>query len=403
MNAPPRIAFFTDSFHEVNGVALTSRQLEAFAARRGYPFLSVHTGPRNKSWQDGSITRLEIQLSTFTLGLEKDLRFDLFFFRKRNTVRRALGEFKPDLIHITGPSHHGMMGAILAYELKIPLVASWHTNVHEFGGRRLAHNLRFLPGDWSKKVGLAFESVSLTATARFYRLAHVLLAPNQGLIEMLESRTARRCFLMQRGVDTSLYSPLKRTRRDDTFVLGYAGRLSPEKSVRFLAAVEECLRAAGITNYRFLVVGHGGEEEWLKANLKQADFPGVLKGEALAEAYANMDLFLFPSHTDTYGNVIQEAMASGVPCVVTNGGGPRYLVTPGVDGFIATDDQMFCDAVLTLVRDREQHHKMRLASRETALQATWDSVFDRVYQVYHYCLNSALVGEPRMLRHPEGA
>src|SRR5260370_38854670 len=135
---------------------------------------------------------------------------------------------------------------------------------------------------------------------------------------------------MQRGVETDLFSPAKRDRTGGPFTLGFVGRLQIEKNVRFLATIEKALQKAGQTDYRFLIVGDGSEREWLMANLRQADFPGVLTGEALARAYANMDLFVFPSYTDTFGNVILEAKPSGVPAGGTAGGGPKFRGESGV-------------------------------------------------------------------------
>jgi glycosyltransferase involved in cell wall biosynthesis len=90
--------------------------------------------------------------------------------------------------------------------------------------------------------------------------------------------------------------------------------------------------------FRFLIVGHGGEEAWLRERLPRAEFTGVLRGEALSRAYANMDLVRFPSHTDTFGNVVLEALASGVPAIVTPDGGPRTIVRDGETGRIVPDD-----------------------------------------------------------------
>jgi len=134
----PRVAFFTDSFHEANGVALTSRQFDQFARARGYPFFSVHAGPATKCVKDGAYESFELANSRATLHLEHDLFFDLGFARHRRRVIEALREFGPDLVHVTGPGHMGLLGALCAKALRAPLVASWHTNVHEFGARRLA-------------------------------------------------------------------------------------------------------------------------------------------------------------------------------------------------------------------------------------------------------------------------
>ena len=115
-------------------------------------------------------------------------------------------------------------------------------------------------------------------------------------------------------------------------MLGFCGRLSIEKNVFLLARIRTELMERGITNFRFLIIGHGKEEGWLRQHLPNAEFTGVLRGHDLARAYANMDLFVFPSHTDTFGNVVLEALASGVPAIVTPDGGPRYIVKDGETG-----------------------------------------------------------------------
>lgn len=105
------------------------------------------------------------------------------------------------------------------------------------------------------------------------------------------------------------------------FTLGFVGRLTVEKNVRLLVELEKALLGLGCKNFRFLIVGQGVLEPWLRENLRHGTFAGVLKGDALARAYAKMDVFTFPSRTDTFGNVVLEALASGVPAVVTNEGG----------------------------------------------------------------------------------
>ena len=132
---------------------------------------------------------------------------------------------------------------------------------------------------------------------------------------------------------------------------------------------------------RFLIVGHGSEEASLRANLHHADFAGVLRGADLARAYANMDLLVFPSHTDTFGNVVLEALASGVPAIVTPDGGPKFIVREGATGFVA-EDNAFASAIAMLARDRTLLAKMRASAREHALTCSWDAVFDRVYAGY---------------------
>jgi len=379
-----RVAYFPDSFYEINGVAHTSRHFEAFVRRRNLPFLCVRAGERTPCLlTEGQLTTLELPRGPLSFGLEKDLRFDVGFFRHLPFVARVLRQFRPDVVHITGPSDFGFMGVLLAHHYRLPLVAAWHTNVHEYAARRAEWFLKMLPNGTSPRVAAAIENTSFYLSARFYSIARLLFAPNPQLCQLLEDATGRPCKLMPRGIDTELFSPERRDRTpDDTdFVLGFVGRLSVEKNVALLARIREQLLMAGVGRFRFLIVGHGAEEPWLRQQLPNAEFTGVLKGEALARAYANMDLFVFPSHTDTFGNVVLEALASGVPAIVTPDGGPRYIVKEGVTGFVASDAD-FAAAIFRLMQNSELHEQMRRAARTDALGASWDSVFESVYQSY---------------------
>ena len=380
----PRVAYFPDSFHEVNGVAHTSRHFEDFARRRDLPFLCVRAGDRAQALiEEGNVWTLELPRSFLSFVLEKDLRLDLAFFRHIPLISEVLKRFQPDLIHITGPSEIGILGAWLAHQLRLPLAASWHTNVHEYAARRANWFLQLLPNQQSTAAGQKIEYLALATAGRFYTIAQVLFAPNPDLCALLERTTGRPCHLMPRGVDAELFNPSKRTReRDDRErILGFVGRLSIEKNVGLLAKIQAQFDCTGVTNFRFLIVGHGGDEAWLREQLPQAEFTGVLRGEALSTAYANMDLFVFPSHTDTFGNVVLEALASGVPAIVTPDGGPRTIVSDGETGRIVPDDQ-FAEAIAGLFDDPRCVDQMRRAARAYALTASWDSVFEGIYAAY---------------------
>jgi phosphatidylinositol alpha 1,6-mannosyltransferase len=380
----PRVAYFPDSFHEVNGVAHTSRHFEAFAKRKNLPFLCIRAGDRGQAFiEDGNVWTLELPRGIFSFALEKDLRFDPAFPRHIPIMGEVLDRFRPDLIHITGPSEVGMLGAGLAYHRDLPLAASWHTNVHEYLARRSDWLLRLLPERHSQSTGKKIQDLTLAAAARFYSIAKVLFAPNIELCQLLKSSTGRSCFLMPRGVDTQLFTPAKRHRTDgdSAFVLGFVGRLSIEKNVTQLATIHDELLAQGHTNFRFLIIGHGAEEQWLRDRMSHVEFAGVLHGEALAQAYANMDLFVFPSHTDTFGNVVLEALASGVPAIVTPDGGPRYIVREEETGFIVPDEA-FTGAITRVIANPAAHQAMRNASRAYAHTASWDAVFEGVYAGY---------------------
>jgi phosphatidylinositol alpha 1,6-mannosyltransferase len=381
----PRVAYFPDAFHEINGVAHTSRHFEAFARRRSLPFLCVRAGPADRAGKDGPVRTLELPRSAFSFPVEKDLRFDLTYWRHLPRILADTRRFRPDIIHITGPTELGFLGAWIAHHLHVPLVASWHTNVHEYAATRSGWFTRLF-GERGPHVSQQIESSALWATALYYKQARMLFAPNAELCALLERATRRPCHLMTRGVDTEAFSPAYRDRdaAGSDFVLGFVGRLSVEKNVALLVTIERELRRQGI--FRFLIVGHGGEETWLRERLTRAEFTGVLRGAELSRAYANMDAFVFPSHTDTFGNVVLEALSSGVPAIVTPDGGPARIVRDGDTGFIRAD-QDFAAAIAKLASDAAVHAVMRKRARQYALSASWDAVFEKIYAQYALLLD----------------
>jgi phosphatidylinositol alpha 1,6-mannosyltransferase len=387
----PRVAFFPDSFHEVNGVARTSREFVRFAQQRDYPFICIHAGPGTRHTRNANFEDYELRNSPAVIRLQADLCFDLLFLRHRAKVLSALAHFQPDLIHVTGPNHCGLLGALLAHELGVPLVASWHTNLHEYAARRLHSLLDWLPAGVDDRLLRSAERMSLFPILRFFRLARILFAPNPELIELLSTHTGRATYLMQRGIDTHLFSPRHRQDSGSTFTIGYVGRLSPEKNVRMLPELERALIQLGVPEYRFLIVGDGGERPWLAAHMQSCELPGMLLGQELARAYARMDVFVFPSTTDTFGNVILEAMASGVPVIVSAAGGPKFLVDTGVTGFTASDTTEFARSVLRLAHDSALRQQMSINARRAASGFSWDGVFERVYQVYGEAIGSGLL------------
>lgn len=395
MNSQPRIALFCETFHEINGVALTARQLVAFAKRQQRSMLAVHGGPEYARFKEGSVTRLELPRSFASFGIERDLRYDLFLWRHLRKARRALQEFHPDVVHITSPGEFGQLGAYLAHILHIPLVASWHTNFHQFAARRLQKLLAFLPAQWSKNTVQNAEQTALQLLLRFYRIARVTLAPTPSQVHWLEQVTGHPSFLMPRGVDCEQFHPSHRTINDGVLRLGYVGRITPEKNVRFLVDLEHALLAAGHTKFSFLVVGDGNERSWLERNLKHGVFTGVLRGPLLAEAYANMDLFVFPSRTDTFGNVIQESAASGIPSVVTSEGGPKNLVIPGITGFVAENDRQFIDLILELAAQPARLRVLGKAARENMQGVSWDAAFEMTYSAYRYAMQTTAASHAR--------
>ena len=368
---------------------MTCQRLTDYAKRMDRPFLVIHASPEPDSWTDGSVEFLTLKRSPVSFKLDQELAYDPLFQRYVRRVRRKLEEFKPDVIHITGMNDVGIVGAYLAWKLQIPLLGSWHTNVHEFAAQRLRRLLRFLPERIVGGISDFAEKHILRGTVLYYKMPKVVLAPNQELIDLVGDRTHRAVRLMARGVDTEKYAPTKRTVNDEIFRLGFVGRLRAEKNVRMLAKIEKSLIDEGRSNFEFLIVGEGNEREFLEKNLKNATFTGFIGGEDLASAYANMDVFVFPSKTDAYGNVIQEAGASGVPSIVTDKGGPKFLVEHDRSGFVAKDEDEFLFYIRKLMDETDKLAEMKAAARERAMSNSWDSVFAGVFEGYEEALEVA--------------
>lgn len=389
MSEPPRVAFVSDIFYEVNGAALTSREFVEYGKRNGCPVLTLHPHLETRLFDEGSARYVELQRSVATVPVETDFGFDTLMWRYKGLIEKELDRFQPEIMHVVSPGDLGLLSIVIARRRKLPIILGYHTNLHEFARHRLEKALSFLPQRFVESAGKAAEDHSLSLLLQLYKLACASLAPNREYTELLEKASGKRSFVMTRGVDTIQFDPAKRTRTDEAFVIGFVGRLQPEKNVRTLAEVEKILLAEGENNFRFSIVGSGGEQTWLAENMQNLELPGVLRGEALAEAYANMDVFAFTSTTDTFGNVVQEALASGVPAVVTPGGGPKFIIRENETGFIAQDAAGFAQHIRMLMANRARLAEMKRAARAQALEATWDKVFESVYRAYDYCLREA--------------
>ncbi len=379
----PRVALFADTFHEINGAANVLRRLVCFARDNNFPLMCVLAGKKTRFQKDGSLHIYEFERSKLSIPIDGELRYDPLFWRFRKFIGEKLDEFKPDVIHMTGLNDVSQLGFYFAHYRSLAAVASWHTNAHEYASSRLLCALRWLPAKMQKRVDRTVQNTVMSGLMKLYYLAQVQLAPNEELVAQIQKMTRRPAFLMTRGVDTEFLSPCKRRRNDSTFVLGYVGRLRPEKNVRFFAEVEKALRNAGITDYKIVLVGDGSDKEWLENNLQNVEIKGVLHGEKLAEAYADMDLFVFPSGTDAFGNVVLEAMAAGVPAVVMPEGGPKFLIEHNVNGFVAASRDGFLENIVELAGHPQRLAPMREPAREAACERSWERVFESVYDKYH--------------------
>ena len=309
----PRVAYFACAYHEVDGVGRTSHEFEAFAQSRDLPVLMVYAGPTNVAARAGSVTKVQLRRSPLSFSLDRAHEYDLVFMRLRRRVQRLVQRFRPDLVQITGPSDLGILGAMVAHKLHIPLAATWQTNLDQYARSRAAAATSFLPQAMTSAFLGAVERLSFRACARFYKIPQLLFAPNQEVIQRLEEATGRPCKLMGHAVDTAAFSPKFRTRSGGPLRVGYAGRLTAEKNVALLVRLEQALRASGHCNFQMVIIGQGAQEQWLRSNLQQAEFTGVLGGEELSRAFANLDILAFPSETDTFGLVGARGAGVGRP------------------------------------------------------------------------------------------
>ncbi len=164
-----------------------------------------------------------------------------------------------------------------------------------------------------------------------------------------------------------------------------------------LARLEQALIEQGFQNFRFVIVGEGADGEWLRNHMLHAKFTGVLTGDNLSRTFANFDVLAFPSETDTFGLVVLEAFASGVPAVVTDRGGPQYTVRHGSSGYVARNFEEFVDYTARLMSDPASLSTMRVAAREQALTTSWDRIFEGMYEAYETCLSSLPVSSHSIL------
>ena len=273
-NESLRDAFFPDTYHEVDGVANTSRNFEAFARKRGLAFLIVYAGSRNEIVKEGPITSMQLRRSCLHFPLDGTHEFDAVFLRHYREVASLIRQFRPDVIQITGPSDVGILGALVAHECAIPLAAFWQTNLHLYARTRLSAAISFLPRIATGKLGSAAERWSFRATARFYKIPRLLFAPNPEVVKLLEKSTHKPCHLLSHSVDTWRFSPEFRDRQSGPFRIGYVGRLKPEKNVRVLARLEEALLAMGLHDFQIVIVGEVRRESGCERTCGRRNSPG---------------------------------------------------------------------------------------------------------------------------------
>lgn len=371
---PLRIALVASSYNYIrDGVALTLNRLVAYLERQGVEVL-VFAPVGKVAAMDHAGTLVPVP--SFALPPRPEYRFA--FGLPRPTLER-LRAFKPDLMHIAlAPDLLGYSALRAARQLEIPVVASCHTRFETY----LKH---YWYSTWSEGLLKAYLRHAYGACREVY-------VPSQSMIDALKAEGMRDNFkLWPRGVDTDSFDPGKRSSDwrakhgivGGEFVVTFVSRLVREKELDTVVASLGRLEALGVA-YRALIVGDGPERAKLEAQLPRAVFTGFLTGDDLAQAYASSDAFLFPSETETFGNVTLEAMASGLPCVCADATGSRSLVKHETTGYLVTprDADGFAACLAALARDPVLWERMSGAARERAQGFSWDEAMARILGYY---------------------
>ena len=226
----------------------------------------------------------------------------------------------------------------------------------------------------------------------FYGACREVYVPSPSMAEtLLQSGFRSNLRPWPRGIDTSQFHPAKRLEewrlkhglKSGEIAIVHVARLVREKQLDTLVAIARRLEALDIA-HKMIIVGDGPERAWLESQIPAAIFANFLTGEELSTAYASSDIFLFPSDTESFGNVTLEAMASGLPCVCADATGSRSLVVDGVTGFLARpgDADQFARAIEKLVKDPALRRQMGAAGRERSFAFSWDETMSRLLGYY---------------------
>ncbi|GAX88868.1 glycosyltransferase family 4 protein [Effusibacillus lacus] len=367
-----RIALFTDTFApQVNGVTMTLNRLVNYWERKGIEFLVFAPDDAERVEDTDHIRRV----LSFPFPLYPECRIPLSRYAK---IEKQLLEFKPDLLHLVTPFTLGLIGLRFGQRHNVPMVASYHTNFDQYLDY---YRLSFL-----KKMLWSYLNWFHSNCERTY-------CPSSATKEILEANGIPNVEIWSRGIDASRYQPQNRNPHirekygidDSKLLLLYVGRMAPEKDIDILLESFHSLPQDVADRVHLMMVGDGP----LMSKIQQQQetsitWTGFLRGRELAEMYASCDLFVFPSSTETFGNVALEAMASGLPVVGVEAGGVLDIVTHMKNGLLchARSVESFREGIALLVRNDNLRLQMAHFARIQAVRRDWDSVFDRLAKSY---------------------
>lgn len=360
-----RVAIVTESFlPQVNGVTNSVLRVVEHLRDRAHDVLIIAPGPGPEEYLGAPVVRIPALdfpgVNSLPVGVPT------------RTVLTALADFGPDVVHLASPFVVGARGLAAARRLRVPCVAVYQTDIAGFAA--------------AYGFGLAARA-AWRWVRRLHSRADRTLAPSSDSVEQLKLHGIPRVHRWARGVDIERFSPVHadpalraRLAPNGELLVGFVGRLAPEKEVQRLTAL------AGIDGIRVVVVGDGPELPMLRERIPGAAFLGARYGDELSAAYASLDVFVHTGPHETFCQAIQEAMASGLPVLAPNAGGPKDLVLPGRTGFLLPADRAgFATALVDKVNDlRDDALRARLGekARKVVLGRTWPAVCQEL--VGHY-------------------
>ena len=378
---------------EINGVARTLGRMVALLAERGHSLDIVRPRqpgePAGVIDSDGEVRKFLVQGRP--IPNYRDLQVGFASPAVLETRWRAN---PPDVIQIVTEGPLGWSALIAARRLGIPVASEYHTNFHAY----------------SRHYGLGLIRRGVAAGLRlFHNLCAATMVPTAQIRDELSNQGYRNLAVVGRGIDTRLFSPERRSEAlraswgcegNDPVVL-YVGRVAPEKNLGLFLRAALAVRAAD-PRTRIVVVGDGPDASALRLAHPDITFCGVQCGEALATHYASADYFLFPSTTETFGNVTTEAMASGLAIVAFDYAAAREHLQHGKSGLLVPfgNEASFIDAASRLHRLGDRLAKMRVLAREAALGLSWSRIIDALEITLHRVADGQFA-PPAIARHPE--
>ncbi|HEV3164308.1 MAG TPA: glycosyltransferase family 1 protein [Isosphaeraceae bacterium] len=388
-----RVTLITETFFpQVNGVSRTLGQLARVLTEAGDAVQLIHP-----DYGVPTRGRSDVAVRSIRVPFYPELHLPVPPFRR---MAQGIDAFEPDIIHIATEATLGLAALRFARKRRIPTVSSFHTNFDQY----------------SAHYRVAFARGAIRSYLRwFHNQTLETYVPSQSTIANLESLGFRNLVLWPRGVDGTMFRPDRPGRatvrealgfRPDDVVIGHVSRIAAEKNVTYLGEALAQVSASR-PEVRILIVGDGPERPALAKRLgPAAQFAGYRTGDDLADHFAAADLFAFASLTETFGNVILEAMASGLPVVAVRAGGPGNTVLDGRTGALVEPDQppeRFAEAIIRLVDDGLSRRKMAAQARAYALSQTWDRIMTDLRGRYEEIVASAAARHfPRTMNHRVG-